>query len=768
MKNINILQIIKKIPGTIILVSVALIVSILTKSLWESASSTGIIDKYGYGIPAFADGQWWTILTGAFIPPEPWMMIVILTGLIIGCGLIEYYFGTIKMLTVIVVTHVLSILITALILVVFREFNIVWAVELAKVRDVGISNAAFGAMGAASAILPVVWRGRFRLVVLLYCITFILYSGVIWDLTHLVGFIIGLLLGPWVAGRALTKEEFPIFNIKPRALIAGLVAFGTYASVVAKVFPGNGGLINFDQIDNYSASSLLVLVTTTIMTIFIFGLYKGKKIAWIFVLLLSFLGLIGAIFLEESAQKWFDIVYNALLVILLFKYKNMFLVKSDKFTKKKILYWAIGGAVGVILVHSLLLYSFRFALQPKPSFLQVVNESLFQTVGLSTGSFTATNSAVKLLLNSIEVFWAIYLLALLVAIMLSTFRIRNNQGFSIYDKLYRTSKANSIGWMARWQGVSYWVSESEKAVFPYRLINNVAIVFSDPVGTQQAILANMNDFHNFCKNNGWEVCYFSVSEKMALLLSKRKFETIIIGEDTIILLNNLEFAGKKWQSIRSAINRANKQNIIMKTIQYSQAPTGLKVQMKDIANSWVKDKSLPEMGFTLGTLEEAKDDEVIMNIAVDDNGTVHGMTSWLPVYEKGQLVGRTLDIMQRSLEPGTMSGVIEYLIAESAMQFKDQGLKYASLSAAPLSNSKTQKSGLDKMLQFVADKMEPLYGFKSLHNFKEKFNPTHRQLYLAYEDPAGLPAITLAISRAYMNDQSYTSIIKNMLLKKKN
>ena len=694
------------------------------------------------------------------------MMIVIVLGLIVGCGLIEYFYGTLKMLAVILFTHILSILITALILVIFREFSIDWAIQLARVRDVGISNAAFGAMGAASAALPIMWRSRFRLIVLIYCVTLLLYSGVIWDISHLVGFLVGIALGPWVANRPYEKTEFPILYTPPKRLIDGLVAIGVYSSLVTKIFPGNGGLLNFDSTNQYSAGMLITVLSTTIMTIFILGLLKGKKLAWLAVLILSSLSFVGAWFIESNGVKWFDIIYNGLLVFLLIKYRNNFKVKSDSVTKKKLIYYAVFGALGVILIHSLLIFAFRFALFPKPNFLQVLNESLMQTIGLSTNAFIATNSAVKFLLNSIEIFWAVYLLVLLIAIILSTVRIRNSQGFEVYDKLYRQSRANSIGWMARWEGVIYWVSDSQKAAFPYRLINNVAIVFSDPVGSQQAIVSSIDKFNDFCKNNGWTVCYFSVSKKMAHILENKAFYSVTIGEDTIIPLNDLEFAGKKWQSVRSAINRANKFGVRMQTINLKDAPEDISKQLYEIADSWVADKSLPEMGFTLGTLKEAEDAEVIMNIAIDESQVVHGMTSWLPVYEKGKIVGRTLDIMQRSLKRETMSGVIEFLIAQSALEFKQNNLKYASLSAAPLSNSSNNKSSIDKMLEFVADKMEPLYGFKSLHNFKEKFNPNHEPMYLTYDDPAKLPEITLAISRAYMNDQSYISIIKNMLIKK--
>ena len=52
--------------------------------------------------------------------------------------------------------------------------------------------------------------------------------------------------------------------------------------------------------------------------------------------------------------------------------------------------------------------------------------------------------------------------------------------------------------------------------------------------------------------------------------------------------------------------------------------------------------------FTLGGLEELSGDGVRCLIAVDADRTVHGITSWLPVYADGEVVGGTLNGFVRS------------------------------------------------------------------------------------------------------------------------
>ena len=81
----------------------------------------------------------------------------------------------------------------------------------------------------------------------------------------------------------------------------------------------------------------------------------------------------------------------------------------------------------------------------------------------------------------------------------------------------------------------------------------------------------------------------------------------------------------------------------------AEMPRGMQMQVKAISSEWVEDKGLPEMGFTLGGVDEALDPSVRVGLAIDDDATVHGVTSWMPFHASGggAPAGRTLDVMRR-------------------------------------------------------------------------------------------------------------------------
>ncbi len=219
-------------------------------------------------------------------------------------------------------------------------------------------------------------------------------------------------------------------------------------------------------------------------------------------------------------------------------------------------------------------------------------------------------------------------------------------------------------------------------------------------------------------------------------------------------LPDLAFAGKKWQKIRSAMNKADKSGTTYVSGLLREQPAAVLAQVREISEQWVGDKELPEMGFTLGTVEEALDDDVRIALAVDSGGVVQAALSWLPVYRgepDGGVRGWTLDLMRKRNGPGA-NNMVEFLIARSALEFKDEGADYVSLSGAPLARSgdDDEVAVLDRGLDLLGQALEPYYGFRSLHQFKSKFNPRIEPVYLCFRDEADLPRIGVAIGRAYL------------------
>ena len=303
--------------------------------------------------------------------------------------------------------------------------------------------------------------------------------------------------------------------------------------------------------------------------------------------------------------------------------------------------------------------------------------------------------------------------------------------------------------MRTWPAFRAWTSRDGRSAISYCVVGTVAIAIGDPVGPLPGRATAVAEFRRFCHAAGWTPCWFAATADF--VSATPGWRAVQIGEDTVLDLSNLKFVGKRWQDVRTAMNRAGREGISMLTGRLADFPDELRAQIEQLSRQWVAGKPLPEMGFTLGTIGHALDPEMRTHVAVDAAGVVHGVTTWLPVHRSGETVGWTLDLMRRRADG--FRPVMEYLIAESALHFRRQGYATISLSVAPLARRSPpagRRTAMDRTMDVLSELLEPSYGFRSLLDFKAKFRPAFAPVYLVYLRPVDLLGISLAIGRAYL------------------
>ncbi|OKI20945.1 DUF2156 domain-containing protein [Streptomyces sp. CB03911] len=346
-------------------------------------------------------------------------------------------------------------------------------------------------------------------------------------------------------------------------------------------------------------------------------------------------------------------------------------------------------------------------------------------------------------------FWTVTLSALLVALRRPVVHV-DAEDAARARALLTAHGGSTLSFISTWDGNHYWFDEAGEAAVPYRVLSTVALTTGDPFGEPAARRRAVAGFARYCDARGWTPCFYSVTPEIREAAAELGWRSLQVAEDTVVALPELAFTGKKWQDIRTSLNKAGKQGIVAEWWSYRDAPADIKDQIRSISEEWVCDKGLPEMGFTLGGLDELEDPAVRVLIAVDPERQVHGLTSWMPVYEDGRPVGWTLDFMRRGSDG--FRGVMEFLIASAALGFKEEGARFLSLSGAPLARADRGQdpTSLQRMLDWMGKVLEPVYGFRSLLAFKAKFQPEYRPLFMVYPDPAALPSITRAIGKAYL------------------
>ncbi|MGP3533533.1 bifunctional lysylphosphatidylglycerol flippase/synthetase MprF [Microbacterium sp. RD1] len=423
------------------------------------------------------------------------------------------------------------------------------------------------------------------------------------------------------------------------------------------------------------------------------------------------------------AAPWFDVTFDAVVV----------LIAANGMRRGRRWAWIVSVALSVLNV-----------------LIGVGLITLIAIAGIT--DVEATVDADLSVTLATSVLWAM----LLVYLLLVRRAFRAHRGARISDgaratreevkEEIRTHGGGTLSWMATWENNIY--ARVGGGIVAYQRRAGVALALADPLGPEEVRPAAVREFIARAEHAGLIPCFFSAGDATRAAVPA-DWRSIVVADDTIVDLPGLAFTGKSWAAVRTSLNRAEREGVQFRLTRLRDEPWGIQQQLRAISESWVGDKGLPEMGFTLGTLTEADDPEVRLALAVSPEGNVDGFLSWLPIYGEGRVRGWTLDLMRR--RDGGFGPVMEFLIGSSAKAFAEEGAEILSLSGAPLTHEYPADAGvIADVTDWVAGMLEPVYGFASLHRFKEKFNPRYETMYLLYRDESDLTRIAAALTRAFL------------------
>lgn len=724
-----------------------------------------LTDRLGYGLPALEHEQYWRFALGAAVLPDLTQYLVMLPLVALAVGWYERRVGMGRAATALIGTHLVGTIVVAVGLAAAGELNWPWAQLVAGQSDLGMSAGIIGLLGAATAVMSPVIRRRIRWVVSAYLVLMVVRSGVLWDAEHLVGWSAGLVAGPLVAGRRSAADaRGPIPRIKlVRAGIAWALVVLAATRLVMVIYPGNGGIFGngVAGTDMNLAALAPALVFIAVVLVVANALRRGLPLAWWAALAVTALSVTKAA-VAHSGHASTDLLLWGLLLAALVATRGYWPWRLPTGALRRALPRLL-IALGVFIAGStLVLWALRSQLAGVDEGVrahQVVARALFQDGGFSAHTRTAHTI---LLLSSWA--WAIALIALLVPLLYAAdvpgrLDRKRDGRLPARDRMIamiRRSGGGNLGWQRTWPAFRSRFSAAGDVAVGYRVVSGVAIAIGDPVGPRHRWKAAAAEFQRFCLRSGLTPAWYSVTDRF-LEATGDSWQHTQIGEDAVIELTDLAFTGKSWQDVRTARNRADREGIRFLAVDQAASDPNVLSGIDEVSRAWADGKPLPEMGFTLGTVDLAEDGAMRTHVAVDDDGVVHGVTTWMPVHQGGQVVGWTLDVMRRRTDG--FRPVMEFLIAESALAFQREGYDFVSLSVAPLARpvgatAATPTDRLSRALDRMGEMLEPAYGFRSLLAFKTKFHPRFEPVHLAYGFQVDLAEIAVAIGRAYLPNMS--------------
>lgn len=616
-----------------------------------------------------------------------------------------------------------------------------------------------GALMADSAYESVLWRRRIILIGYTVIGTLLLFSGNPGDYCTLGAAIVGQLTGLLMHGPIKNRIQWantsdyevrrlfafaqlvlavgPLLALTSTSHLGPLTTFGLFTSSIW----GDSSLLASCSV-NSSLTSCLRLVATrqhlaiaglwlhmllpiAALALVAWGLYHGRRLAaWVSIVLngaaVVFALLYYVVFpltitpISASMADKYNFmpafITTALpplvLIVLMVRELPHFSVSTGSWRVRN----GIIAMVGMLLLTSFVYIGFAVAapqdFRPRPTFKLLIMDMLRRLLPTGFGGRKSTSLIVPQTLMATLVSEGLTVIFWLTVLIVFVLWFRDNVTPDERDRVKAealvTLGGESMSFMTTWEGNHYWFSPSGRSAIAYRVLHGIALTVTGPFGDPNEYIDDLREFSSFCDAKGWSPSFYAVHDDQREELESMGWSSIQVGTEMVLDPNRWQTRGKKWQDIRTAINKAKRDGITDVLTTYDQAGFNIDQQIVDISEQWSQLKALPEMKFTLGGIEELRDDRVALLYAVDADGKVLGVTSWLPTYRDGRVIGWTLDFMRHRTD--SPNGIMEFLIARMAERLRDQGLEnpanaieFMSLSAAPL-------AGMGEKAPAAADK----------------------------------------------------------------
>lgn len=309
----------------------------------------------------------------------------------------------------------------------------------------------------------------------------------------------------------------------------------------------------------------------------------------------------------------------------------------------------------------------------------------------------------------------------------------------VYDVL-RKHSASSEDYFKYWPAdKAYFWPADKRSFVAYKHVRRIVFALADPVGPDNAARQKvLDEFVGYWRAQGNTVCFLAIPTASLNLYEKAGIGNLQIGSEAIVdvKLFSEETVRDKWW--RWQMNRAKKAGYIYETALPPHSEKLIE-SLRTVSDAWLRRPGHREQSFALGYFDDEYLQSCVIHFLRNETGDIIAFANQPPVFKSKQV---TVDLI-RFLPDA--NNAMPYLLASIILKLSEQG-QYRSfdLGFVPLANMDAR---LAKTVKRLAGRR---FSAQGLAQFKNKFNPDWKPVYLAYDGDIGdLAAIALELEQAF-------------------
>ncbi|HEY2555915.1 MAG TPA: phosphatidylglycerol lysyltransferase domain-containing protein, partial [Diaminobutyricibacter sp.] len=611
--------------------------------------------------PVVEAGRWWTPLTSVFFTDSLFELVAVLVLAVVLLGWAERLMGTARTALAFAATTIVGTLAGIALQALGMRGGELWAHGVIELVTMDPLTAIGGTIAAGSAFASALWRRRIRVLTVLISVMFLLYSGQPDDLYRLLAVLVGIGLGALLHDGRVSRTWARSSHHEVRVLLASAVLITALGPVIALLassrfgplapigmlftndVPAPGEVV--DRCQAFAVTQacvrditleringlgpvLVSVLPLLVLVVAAYGLLRGRRFGvWLAVAVNVFLSVLSAVFFGlvplpgaaasprlsgRYAELTVDLVISALLplviaVVLIVMRRHFPVLASSARVRRYVLTVVIAG-VSLAALYVLVGWLLRETGFTRPVGVDdLLNDVFERFIPVSflrhePAGYLPTSPLGTIVYHNVgTAFWLIVVGAAIP--VMRDDATRNRGGDAARARQLLAGGGDAISFMSTWPGNSYWFDPVDDVAVAYRVIGRIALTTGGPFGAAPGH-DTLGRFARFCDDNGWVPVFYSIDHAATARFQSMGWETMVVAEETVLRPQQWQMTGKKWQDVRSSINRAQRAGIRAVLTSYDDLPLATALQLSDISEQWIAEKDLPEMGFTLGGIDE--------------------------------------------------------------------------------------------------------------------------------------------------------------------
>ena len=282
---------------------------------------------------------------------------------------------------------------------------------------------------------------------------------------------------------------------------------------------------------------------------------------------------------------------------------------------------------------------------------------------------------------------------------------------------------NPASYLALEADKNLFFGEEADGVIAYGVVDNCIVVQGDPICADEDFMRLLSEFDAYCHENDYHCLFLSATDKFFSEYAKLGYDHVKCGEEARIKLDEYQLAGGKMAKLRALINHAVKAGVTVREYKpLEKKDMEIERAINKVTDDWMAGKRSGKLVFSVGDVNLDNPLDRRYFYATDGNGKIVAFNVFLPF---DGMKGYMADVTRRTHDaPG---GATEKITYDAFMRFKEEGAVWGSMGVSPLANVEDGESAspvVSKILELAYEKGSRFYGFKSLHQTKERYTPT--------------------------------------------